>query len=511
VNDSASKIRTLTIKVNNEKIGWYLVEFDTGRSRSNDLDLELSGVERRTIEFLRDVLHQSIDVAQYDKLQSSLTSRLLTVLGEHLYQLLFRGELRSELNQQLKELQSGMVDLLRVELEFQGRAEWMTGLPWEYLHPPRDQEERAVAGGQFLATLATQLFLNRQLSIDSNIVRDLSTTAPVKVLFVSASPRSTQETELPEVNYEPILDALKRLGNRIKLKQLIEGRPGENWDGPEVTREQFKKLVRDFKPNIIHFVGHGQRLGGGQLAFMSSSGEPDWVEDTKFANWAAASPDLKLVFLQACESALPDPYVGVSGVARQIATLGIPAVVAMQYKIEQGVANSFATGFYDALANGEPVDVAVKAGRELISDLPGERTENLSFGLPVLYLRSYDGMIVRDETRRGNALSEITTESIDDASEGCPRCKDPLRKASQRSCSMCRLRFVCKECEERYANPLGNFCDECEARIVQHPWPSKERVAASRPTAITEAARRPRRSTSGGSSLRDAAAAKERR
>ena len=98
---------------------------------------------------------------------------------------------------------------------------------------------------------------------------------------------------------------------------------------------------------------------------------------------------MKLAFLQACETAsaaAPDPYVSFSGVARQLAALGLPAVIAMQYRIKAELATAFADAFYDALiTENKPVDMAVEAGRQAIGDVHDDR-DRLAFGLPVVYL-----------------------------------------------------------------------------------------------------------------------------
>ena len=117
----------------------------------------------------------------------------------------------------------------------------------------------------------------------------------------------------------------------------------------------------------------------------------DWVDN--FASLACGSDALKLVFLQACESALADPHTPISAVAHDCADKGVPAVVAMQAKIENRAANEFACKFYETLAEEKPVDYAVKEGREALSELLKRREQSLAFGVPVLYLRSYGNLI----------------------------------------------------------------------------------------------------------------------
>ena len=68
---------------------------------------------------------------------------------------------------------------------------------------------------------------------------------------------------------------------------------------------------------------------------------------------------------------------------------GIPAVIAMQFEISDPAALVFSQSFYQAIADGLPVDVAmVEARRAMFAE--GNEVE---WATPVLYLRSPDGRI----------------------------------------------------------------------------------------------------------------------
>jgi hypothetical protein len=253
----------------------------------------------------------------------------------------------------------------------------------------------------------------------------------------------------------------------LRLEELIEDRAETRlrtmdyeW---KATPERFKKAVRDFEPHIIHFTGHGRAVArGGQLAFVQPGGAPDWVDDRDFASWVAESSALKLVFLQACESALPDPYVGVSGVARAVAALDIPAVVAMQYKVESQVANSFACRFYEELVQGGPVDVAAIAGRDAIMNMRSDLSQYMAFGLPVVYLKGYEGMIVQAP---GESRADIIPPSSAATALACWRCERPVSEDS-RFCGGCGARLLCEreDCSARI-EPTGNFCKRCGQEV----------------------------------------------
>src|SRR5262249_38609588 len=138
-----------------------------------------------------------------------------------------------------------------------------------------------------------------------------------------------------------------------------------------------------------------ERRDIGQLAFVGPDGKPDWRDEAEFASGVGnGNPNLRLVFLQACETALADPRAKISGVAMRLAYKQVPAVIAMQAKVKNQVANTFAGTFYDALWHQVPIDYAVREGREAIRIMEGPSVrDKLAFGIPVVYLSSYLGLI----------------------------------------------------------------------------------------------------------------------
>ena len=277
----------------------------------------------------------------------------------------------------------------------------------------------------------------------------------------------------------------------IRLHELIEPEQDGLLDPdykPVASRANFEakldELVNqttneDEQPAIIHFVGHGRRLkrgktSVGQLAFVGKDGKADWMDDKDFADQVARSRNLKLVFLQACESGMPDPQASVSGVAMQVASKSIPAIVAMQAKVENNVATRFACQFYDTLKAGKSVDLAVKDGLKAIEDL-GDR-QKLAFAVPVLYLRSNDVDGLIDLVNRSSAQSAAKVlgvgkqELTQQALTSCPRCGKEKKRPDQKVCTNCGLRYYCKNCGYLLDDPQGNFCGECTSEIVQVAW-----------------------------------------
>lgn len=446
-----SEVEVLELIVGENTINW---RFSRGRTHSDEATLLASDQEalildsltRATINFLVEQMQLLAGLQRTTDNENAEVSgaldKLIKILGTYLYRVLFRGKIQEKLDAALRR---GDLDLLRVQLELEHNME-LAKWPWEYLYR---QWDGATGGGEFLARI-TQLVLNRRLLVDKSIQAQL----PVKILFVVSRPE-----DLGVVLCAPVLNEIRKLQeqNVVKLRGLIEDK---------VTRQAFRKAVRDFQPNIIHFIGHGRLTsGGGEVAFVNDDeeGHADWVQAEVFADWVARSKHLKLVFLQACESAISGPY-GLS-LAMRLAHRNIPAVVAMQDKVDNTVASTFASSFYEALAQGLSVDQAVKEGRDAVAALRGGML--YAFGVPVLYLSSYQSLIVQEsasDRRPTNDLSERDPLKPSEKRHPCPSCGKSIKEES-RACSYCGLHFYCSFCKKRLDDPLGDYCNWCGGRL----------------------------------------------
>jgi hypothetical protein len=373
------------------------------------------------------------------KLLNTDLSQLPQILGQNLYAALFPDKVDRVINDTLGGLQEAE-DLLRIQLQFSGEDSELASWPWEYLFVPPGKDHQF--GGQFLATVA-QLVLSRRLELNTRHLPRLLTDERVKVLLVCAAPIKSG------VIYQTVLAKAEALSDSqaIELIPLVDIPALEaplNAD-PKVRWESFVDLVKLHEPHVIHFIGHGKLdHRQGKLAFVDRSGGPDWRGGNEFATAITASKKLKLVFLQACESAMPDPHSPMSDVARLCAQANVPAVVAMQAKIENAVAGEFACSFYDSLAQGRPVDYAVAQGRRAILQKLKQRPT--AFGVPVLYLRSFDGLMPppkppeKERAHGAGAASGPTTQRY------CPCCWTAAFAKDQVLCSECYAPLACGKC-----------------------------------------------------------------
>ncbi len=164
--------------------------------------------------------------------------------------------------------------------------------------------------------------------------------------------------------------------------------------------DEVDRMMRDFKPHIFHFLGHGgfnTTRGEGHLCFVDLNGLAERCTGEKIAERFAEHRTLRLVVLNSCRGAqlprLPgqNPF---AATATALVAAGLPAVLAMQFPISDSAAIAFSRAFYSALPANEGVEIAMWMGRRAIHDISPE------FGTPALYLQAQDGCLFEREVDR---------------------------------------------------------------------------------------------------------------
>jgi hypothetical protein len=155
--------------------------------------------------------------------------------------------------------------------------------------------------------------------------------------------------------------------------------------------------------DLFHFAGHGGVHGGtGYLALPPADGRSGELSADVLGKLLQAA-GVRLAVLGACDSGRRGQSQWAGVVPGLIAGAAIPAVVAMQYPVRNSAAATFAGAFYTAVAAGRSVDEAVYAGRFALLD-PDDLSA--SWGIPVLYLRSSDGVLFPRLAERPSATAE---------------------------------------------------------------------------------------------------------
>lgn len=477
----AERIRAiLKLEVKDADVHWTLEKYSDSASQYEKCDdrhdkLNLDERQRELIanlvdlqQFLANVLADT-DLPEDQRREVDKRVRALAkVLGESLYVALFRGALHESL---LEQLAVASKEPLRIELRFDGHdGHVLSGWPWEYLYVP-DERQRAQTR-QFLAKVS-QLVLTRTMVVCGGSSQ-FATVRP-RVLLIVAGPRGPG---IGPVVCSSIVDELQKFhaDEIIELKKLVTFVPekGVPTEAFEATRANFQSAVKDWQPHVIHFVGHGHlRDGKGQLAFVGEQGAPDWEPNFADVSYHA---DLRLVFLQACESALPDPHRPMSDIAQQLAHRGVPAVVAMQARISNDHACVFAGEFYRLLADSAPVDYAAACSRATLNQKMSDQKmsdDNLAFGVPVVYLHRYGPLISRKAPDPARITGKDTGQKpiLAPASYRCPSatCGKVFKKVAL-ACIHCGadLQWPCLNptCHKPLDQPdEANFCGSCKARV----------------------------------------------
>ncbi|WP_439341805.1 CHAT domain-containing protein [Vacuolonema iberomarrocanum] len=162
------------------------------------------------------------------------------------------------------------------------------------------------------------------------------------ILILSANPRGTDPLRLDEEVRE-IEEGIQR--SRYRDTFIIQHKTA-------VRPRDVQRAMLDFKPQIVHFCGHG--TGDAGLILEDESGKVKPVRGTALANlFELFSRQVECVLLNACYSEVQ---------AKEIAN-HIPYVIGMNQSIGDRAAIEFATSFYDALGAGRTVEFAFKLGK----------------------------------------------------------------------------------------------------------------------------------------------------
>lgn len=316
-------------------------------------------------------------------------------IGRRIFETVFTGKLRRIWDHSLSlARQSGKGLRLRLNLRTPELWSW----PWELLYDP---------DSDFLALRPeTPIVRSPEIPLP---VPPRQSKLPLQVLVVTSHPRGLHPLDAHQ-EWKRLEEALSR--NAQVGVRLMHG----------TTLSKLRQAVRE-SFDIFHFIGHGgfeRRSGRGALLFEKKNGEPDPVTGRDLARILRQQALPGLVVLNACEGGRAGPEDPFAGVAQRLVQEGIPAVVAMQTKVADKAATIFSQSFYEALAEGQPVERAVYEARQaLFSERFG--TE---WGNPVLYMRSSTGKIfdlsrlVAPEVAASEATSGSSSKASSKAKRG---------------------------------------------------------------------------------------------
>jgi hypothetical protein len=285
--------------------------------------------------------------------------KLRKTFGRKLFDALFVGEIKNNWLESKGRIAAGF-DGLHLRLCIYPAE--LAALPWELIFED-----------DFLSTDAS-LGVSRYLPVPEPPFYAVEN--PLRILVTVQSPKGVPQINPIEV--ENLETVLKGLGAKIDYKLLVN---------PTVAEIQ-GELQKDF--HVLHYLGHGAE---GKLLLTDDDKESKRIiNDTEFAQLFLGRRSLRLIVLNACNSSQALSQGLFSGIGPALVQKRIPAVVAMQYPaVQLDTASKFSQRFYERLAEGLPVDLAVNIARQFVS------TNSLSdrdWSTPVLYLGTRNGQIM---------------------------------------------------------------------------------------------------------------------
>ncbi|MDJ0695367.1 CHAT domain-containing protein [Mastigocoleus sp. MO_188.B34] len=359
--------------------------YDTVRFRNKDTGAEFSGK--------LDLAPRCREIARFENLlrANQLKSRkAFEEFGTLLYRCLFNDGVDDAFKNILKDIRESKrtenPNRYRLQLTFRPEVNELAGIPWEFLYYPNSETIK----GRFLAdepNLVISRYIPSELErVDLNITGD-----SLKILVVTSEPEDRDKV-LPHLTIETINNLRN---NYLVYLEILENKKIEEVQGK----------INDIKPHIFHYIGHGEfdsQEQVGSIALVDTNKKAEWIDDNTFGEFFRNFKP-RLVILQACQGGEVDFTANYAGLAPQLTRNEIPAVIAMQYPVNNVVASLFSEAFYEALAKGESVDAAMQQGRgKIVRDDPSNRDKashlefysNRNFGTPVLYMSARDGRIM---------------------------------------------------------------------------------------------------------------------
>ena len=243
-------------------------------------------------------------------------------------------------------------------------------LPWEFLFD---------AGREEYLSLRWPLV---RYPLVMEPVRALTVNPPLRILGMVAMPSDRGALDVKE-EQRRLREAVAEL-ERDDLVQLSWVR-GQTW-------RDLQESMDAATWHVLHFIGHGgfdPVTDEGVIALADERSRTQLLGATALHLLLCDHPSLRMVVLNACETGRASTLGAFSSTAGALIRGGVPAVVAMQFQISDRGAIEFARSLYQGIAGQRPVDVSImRARRAMHFD-----HKSLEWGIPVLYLRSPDGIL----------------------------------------------------------------------------------------------------------------------
>ena len=287
----------------------------------------------------------------------------LIELGKVLFYVLFGGNLRRLYDVARAEQPDG-----RISLIFTSMADWIAVLPWEFVYDPQRKN--------FLSTSEVNFTRN----VDTGVPADRmeGKAGKLRILVVVAQPLG-----LGHLSVDDEVAVIKSGFCRLTDAGLAE--VDVVLDATPALLHQ--KLEIEAPYDILHFIGHGEYEAAKRTGFLLFEDEQGGSQkvDYQVLQQIICRREIRLVFLNACETGQGGKTDFNRGVAPALVAGGVPAVVGNQYSVLDVSATSFARHFYWALAQGRSIGEAAREARIAVNySISGEA---IDWAVPVVFAR----------------------------------------------------------------------------------------------------------------------------
>ena len=289
----------------------------------------------------------------------------LVEMGEKLFQVLFPGEVR-----RLYDVARALQDGRRLNVVFTSMIDWIADKPWEFAYDPSRKNFLAVEDVNFIRNALTAIPADR---IEPR-------PGPLRILVVVAQPLGTarlsvdDETNVIRSGFYRLLEE-----GLAEVDVLLNATP----DALHCKLESAAQPI-----DVLHFIGHGAYDAKTDMGYLLFENEQGGIQqlDSQVLRQIICRRDIRLVFLNSCDSGRGGRADFNRGVAPALVAGGVPAVVANQYSVLDTSATSFARHFYWALAQGRAIGDAARESRVAVNySVSGEA---IDWAVPVVYARN---------------------------------------------------------------------------------------------------------------------------
>ncbi|WP_160145903.1 CHAT domain-containing protein [Dictyobacter aurantiacus] len=317
--------------------------------------------------------------------------------GKYLFNCLITGNIR-HLYESKKQEALRQAKVLRLQLILEPLE--LVSLPWELLFDEHHAEYLCL-------TQQPRTILTRSIKEGWSSGHSRSQVrSSLRIVGIVAAPRD--RPVVGEREKKTIEQALQPLIDRNQV--ILTWKPGKYTELPDLRYSD--------RIDIFHFIGHGgfdENSRQGYLEFEDDKHLSRAISAEKFR--LSLYPGTQLIVLNACETARGD----YSNIAHSLASQGIPAVVAMQFKILDSASHRFAKMFYTLLAKGLTIDEAIAEARYDIHNASDD-SDSLDWAAPLLYVNSSNILSFRliEDTPLPAVDSTMNRETIELINQDTP-------------------------------------------------------------------------------------------